>query len=89
MLGENPEQLEPVRFDKPGVIALPPGYWRGEVRVLRAGKPVCFIPWYQSTRPRYKVTSLAAHGKTLLIYNDRDTIQNPTESDELYLQIQR
>ena len=81
--------MKPVRFDKPGVIALPPGFWRGEVRVLRAGKPLCFIPWYQSTKPRYKVTQRTVGGEKLLVYGDKDTIVSPTESDELYLQLSR
>ncbi len=85
MLGQDPEHMEPVRFQKPGVVAVPPGFWRGEVRVLRAGKPLCFIPWYQSTKPRYKVTQRLVGGEKLLVYGDRDTITEPTESDELYL----
>ncbi len=89
MLGKDPDHMEPVRFSKPGVIALPPGYWRGEVKVLRAGKPVCFIPWYQSTRPRYKVTQKVFGGEKVLVYGDKDTITAPTESDELYLQLER
>ena len=85
MLGEDPAQLEPVRFDRPGVVALPPGTWRGEIRVLRAGKPLCFIPWYPSKKPRYKVTQKVLGGEKVLVYGDRDTIASPTESDELYL----
>ena len=89
MLGLDPEHMEPVRFDKPGVIALPPGTWRGEVRVLRLGKPLCFIPWYQSKKPRYKVTQKDFGGEKVLVYGDRDTITAPTESDEVYLQLER
>ena len=59
------------------------------MRVLRAGKPVCFIPWYQSARPRYKVTQKAFGGEKVLVYGDKDTIAAPTESDELYLQMER
>jgi hypothetical protein len=85
MLGEDPAHMEPVRFSKPGVLALPPGTWRGEVKVLRAGKPLCFIPWYQSTKPRYKVTQKVLGGEKVLLYGDGDTVTKPTESDELYL----
>lgn len=89
MLGEDPDHMEPVTFDRPGVIAVPPGVWRGAVTVKRAGKPVCFIPWYPSPLPRYKLTRKAADGEPVLAYDDAKTIKNPTEADELYLQIGR
>lgn len=89
LLGDDPEHLEPVRFNRPGIFALPAGTWRGEIRVLRAGKPLCFIPWYPSKKPRYKVTRRTVGGEKLLTYADADTITAPTESDELYLQLPR
>ena len=49
------------------------------------GKPLCFIPWYQSTKPRYKVTQMVFGGQKVPVYGDRDSITKPTESDELYL----
>ena len=89
LLGEDPEHMEPVIIDRPGVVALPPGFWRGPVTVKCLGKPLCFIPWYPSKKPRYKVTQKVLGGEKVLVYGDRDTIGSPTESDELYLQRKR
>jgi len=89
MLGEDPDSMQAVTFDKPGVIAIPPGTWRGAVTVKRLGKPVCFIPYYPSEKPRYKLTQKIVDGKKLLVYDDETTITNPTAGDELYFQIKR
>ena len=89
MLGEDPDHMEAVAFDKPGVIAVPPGMWRGAVTVKRLGKPVCFIPYYMQDKSRYKITRKVVDGESLLVYDDESTIKNPTPGDELYLQINR
>ena len=89
MLGEDPDNMQKVTFDKPGVVAIPPGTWRGAVTVKRVGKPVCFMPCYPSTKDRYKITQKTVDGEKLLVYNDEKTIKNPTAGDELYLQIKR
>ncbi len=89
MLGSDPEHMEAVTFDRPGVIALPPGMWRGAITVKRIGKPLCFIPYYNSDKPRYKITHKVVNGETLFVYDDETTIKNPTAGDELYLQIKR
>ncbi|MDR3210021.1 MAG: hypothetical protein LBT36_05310 [Oscillospiraceae bacterium] len=89
MLGEDPEHMEAVTFDKPGVIAIPAGMWRGAITVKRLGKPVCFIPYYTQDKLRYKLTQKVADGKKLLVYDDETTITNPTAGDELFLQIKR
>lgn len=88
-VGKDPEHMEKLIIDKPAVITIPPGYWRGAVTVKRVGKPLCFIPWYQHTEKRYKITQKLVDGKRLLVYNDEDTIANPTPGDELFLQIKR
>ena len=89
MLGKDPANMQKVTFDKPGVVEVPPGYWRGAVTVKRAGKPVCFMPWYPSTKERYRITQKVVDGDKLLVYNDEKTIKHPTAGDELYLQIKR
>ena len=89
MLGNDPGRMEAVTFDKPGVIAVPPGMWRGAVSVKKLGKPLCFIPYYTQDKPRYKLTQKVVDGKPVLVYNDESTIKNPTPGDELYLQIKR
>ena len=81
--------MEAVGFDRPGVIAVPAGMWRGTVTVKRLGKPVCFIPYYMQDKPRYKITRKLVDGEPLLVYSDESTIKNPTPGDELYLQIKR
>lgn len=88
-LGTDPDNMETVIIDKPGVVAVPPGIWRGAVTVRRAGKPVCFMPWYPHTQPRYKITRKFADGEAFLAYNDKSTIKNPTAGDELYMMIDR
>jgi hypothetical protein len=81
--------MEPVVFTEPGVIAVPPGMWRGAVTVKKLGKPACFIPFYTQDKPRYKITQKVVDGEKVLIYNDASTIKNPTAGDEMYLQIKR
>jgi hypothetical protein len=88
-LGEDPDNMQKVTFDKPGVVAVPPGTWRGAVTVKRAGKPVCFIPWYQHNKERFRITRKIADGKTFLAYDDETTIKEPTAGDELFMQIKR
>jgi hypothetical protein len=88
-LGNDPDHMEAVTFDKPGVIAVPPGMWRGAVTVKRLGKPLCFIPYYTQDKPRYKITRKAVNGENVLVYNDETTIKHPTAGDELYLQMKR
>ena len=89
MLGEAPDKMEKVSFDKPGVIALPPGMWRGAISVKRVGKPVCFIPWYPHNDKRYKITHKVIDGKIKHVYDDETTIIEPTVGDELFMQIKR
>ena len=89
MVGEDPDNMQKLTFDKPGVVAIPPGMWRGAVTITRVGKPVCFMPWYPHNKRRYKITQKVADGKKLLVYNDESTIKEPTAGDELYLQIKR
>jgi hypothetical protein len=89
MLGKDPDHMEAVTFDEPGVIAVPAGMWRGAVTVKRIGKPVCFIPYYTQDKKRYKINRKVVDGESLLVYNDESTIKNPTPGDELYLQIKR
>ena len=55
-LGDDPEHMEKVHFSEAGMIAIPPGKWRGAITVKRADKPICFIPFYPSETPRYKIT---------------------------------
>ena len=89
MLGEDPDNMQKVTFDKPGVVVVPPGMWRGAINVKRVGKPLCFIPWYPHNKKRYKITQKVVDGKKILIYDDETTITEPTAGDELYLQIKR
>jgi hypothetical protein len=89
MLGEDPDHMEPVVFDKPGVIAIPAGMWRGAITVKRLDKPLCFIPYYTQDKPRYKITRKTVNGQPLLVYDDESTIKDPTAGDELFLQIKR
>ena len=90
MVGEDPENMQKISFDKPGVVAIPPGVWRGPITVKRVGKPVCFTPWYPHDKKRYKITQkTASDGKKLLVYNDETTIKEPTAGDELFMLIKR
>jgi hypothetical protein len=89
MLGADPDHMEPVIFDEPGVIAIPAGMWRGAITVKRLDKPVCFIPYYTQDKKRYKITRKVVNGESLLVYNDESTIKYPTAGDELFLQIKR
>lgn len=89
MLGESPDRMERVVFDKPGVVAIPPGTWRGTVSILRAGQPVCFIPFYPHTKDRYRITRKFVNGEEFLAYADETTIKAPNAGDELYLQMKR
>lgn len=89
MLGDDPDHMEPVVFDRPGVVAVPPGTWRGAVTVKRAGKPLCFIPWYPHSLPRYKLVRRMANGEPVLAYYDAAGIAAPSAGDELYLQMKR
>ncbi|MDR0936191.1 MAG: hypothetical protein LBM98_05855 [Oscillospiraceae bacterium] len=89
MLGDDPERLEAVKLDCPGIIAIPAGMWRGQITVKKLGKPLCFIPYYTQEKPRYKLTQKIIDGEKTLVYNDETTIANPTAGDELFLQIKR
>ena len=88
-LGKDPDNMQTVAFSEPGTIVVPPGYWRGPITVKRAGKPVCFIPWYPHNKKRYKITQKVIDGKKELVYDDETTIKAPTAGDELFLQIER
>ncbi len=81
--------MKPVVFDKPGMVIVPPGTWRGKITVRRADKPVCFIPFYSHDKPRYRLTQETVNGKKVLVYNDETTITDPTPGDELFLQMKR
>ena len=89
MVGDDPDNMKPITFSEPGVIAIPPGMWRGPITVKRADKPICFMPWYPHTKPRYKITRKMVDGKPVLVYDDETTITNPTAGDELFMQIKR
>jgi hypothetical protein len=89
MVGEEPDHMEKITFDRPGVVAIPPKMWRGAVNIKRAGKPVCFMPWYPHNNERYKITQKIADGKKFLAYDDESTIKEPSAGDELYMQIKR
>jgi len=89
-LGNDPDHMEYVKVTGyGGVIAVPPGMWRGKIKVTRVGKPICFIPYYTQDKPRYKITQQELAGEKKLIYDDETTIKNPTAADELFLQIKR
>lgn len=88
-IGESPDRMEKIVVDRPGVVAVPPGVWRGAVEVRRVGKPLCFIPWYQHDKARYRLTRQYIDGKPVLVYDDESTIDSPTSGDELYMQIKR
>ncbi len=88
-IGTSPSDMRVIKVTEPGVIAVPPGSWRGEVRVTRADRPVCFIPFYMSPKRRYKITQETVDGKEVLVYDDETTITEPTAGDELYLQMKR
>ena len=89
MLGEDPNNMQKVTFNEPGIIAIPPGMWRGAINIKKADKPVCFIPYYPHDKARYKITQKVVDGKKRLIYDDASTITEPTAGDELFLQIKR
>ena len=89
MLGDDPDNMQKVIIDKPGIVAIPGGTWRGAITVKRADKPICFIPWYPHTEKRYKITQKVVDGEKVLVYNDESTIKAPTAGDELYMQIKR
>ena len=89
MLGDDPEKMQKVTFDKPGVVIVPPGFWRGPITVKRVGKPVCFIPWYPHTDKRFKITHKVVDGKSLRVYDDEASIKAPSAGDELFMQIKR
>jgi len=89
LLGTDPDHMESVTFDKPGVIAIPAGMWRGPITIKKLGKPVCFIPYYTQDKPRYKLTAKTLDGKRVLVYSDEATITQPSAGDELFLQIKR
>lgn len=89
MAGDDPQTMEKIVIDRPGVVALPAGSWKSQIIVKRASKPLCFIPWYQSMQDRYKVTRKSLNGKDYCIYQDIESISEPTAGDELYLQIKR
>ena len=89
MVGEDPGNMQAISFDKPGLIAIPPGIWRGPITIKRAGKPICFIPWYPHNKKRYKITQKIIDGKKVLVYDDESTIKEPTAGDELFMQIKR
>ena len=89
MVGEDPDNMQVISFDKPGLVVIPPGMWRGPITVKRADKPVCFIPWYPHNKRRYKITQKVIDGEKRLVYDDESTIRNPTAGDELFMQIKR
>jgi hypothetical protein len=90
LLGPDPEHLTAITVKEPGVVAVPPGTWRGPITVKKAGKPILFIPYYTQDSPRYKITQkIADDGKKVLVFDDETTIKEPTAGDELYLQIKR
>ena len=89
MVGDDPDNMQKLTFNKPGVVAVPPGTWRGAVNITKAGKPVCFMPWYPHTKPRYKITQKIIDGKKVRVYDDEASITEPTAGDELYMQIKR
>lgn len=88
-IGESPDRLEKILIDRPGVVAVPPGVWRGQIHVRRVGKPLCFIPWYQHDKARYKLTRKYIDGEPVLVYDDENTIKTPTAGDELYMMMKR
>ena len=81
--------ISPTLKAEPGVIAVPPGTWRGAINVKRVDKPLCFIPFYPRDEARYKITQEVIDGKKRLVYSDDQSITDPTPGDELYLQIKR
>lgn len=89
MLGDDPEHMKPIVFTKPGMVIVPPGTWRGKITVRRAGKPICFIPFYPHDKKRYRLTQETVNGRKVLVYNDETTITDPTPGDELFLQMKR
>ena len=88
-IGDDPDNMQIITVTEPGVIAVPPGTWRGAINVKRADKPLCFIPFYPRDEARYKITQEVIDGKKRLVYSDEKTITDPTPGDELYLQIKR
>ncbi len=89
LVGPDPDHLQKIVINKPGVVALPGGSWKGPMKVIRAGKPLCFIPWYSQMKPRYKLTRKTVGGKPFMVYDDETTIKEPTAGDELFMQIKR
>lgn len=86
-LGEVPQNMQKLVIDKPSVVTVPPGIWRGAIDVKRVGKPLNFMPFYPYDKPRYRINQKTVNGETLLIYNDESTIKNPTKGDELFMNL--
>ncbi len=84
-VGDDPDHMETVVIDKPGVVIIRPGQWRGAITAKRVGKPVFVQPWYMSGKERYKLTEKELDGKKVRVYDDASTITEPTQSDELYM----
>ena len=84
-VGEDPEHMETVVIDKPGIVTIAPGQWRGAITAKRVGKPVFLQPWYMSGKDRYRLTQKEADGKKVCVFDDASTITEPTQSDELYM----
>ncbi|MCL2124712.1 MAG: hypothetical protein FWH33_01840 [Oscillospiraceae bacterium] len=89
MVGEDPDNMQALTFDRPGIVVIPAGMWRGAVTIKKVGKPVCFIPWYPHNDKRYKITQKVVDGKKLRVYDDEVSIAEPSAGDELYMQIKR
>ena len=85
MLGEDPDHMEKVVFDKPGVIAVHPGIWRGPITVKRVGKPLFMQPWYMSDKERYKITQKTIDGEKVKVFEEKADIKEPTPGDELFM----
>ena len=88
-IGDDPDNLETVVIDKPGVVVVPPGTWRSTITAKRIGKPVFFQPWYLDERDRYKITQKEIDGKKVRVFDDKTSITEPTAGDELYMFLKR
>ena len=85
LVGEDPDHMETVVIDRPGLVIIEPGKWRGALTAKRIGKPVFFEPWYLGENGRYKLTEKELDGKKVRVFDDSSTITEPNQSDELYM----
>jgi hypothetical protein len=85
-LGEDPDRMQKLVVDRPAVVSVAPGMWRGPINIKRVGKPLAFIPWYPHKK-RYKLSRRLVDGGPLLVYDDETTIRKPTPGDELFMNI--